>query len=1173
MKFDRLRLSGFKSFVDPVDLDILPGITGIVGPNGCGKSNLLEALRWVMGETSYKSMRGAGMEDVIFSGTNARPSRNHAEVQLFLDNSARGAPAEYNDSDQLEVVRRIEREAGSAYRVNGRDVRARDVQLLFADASSGARSNALVKQGQIGEIINAKPEARRRILEEAAGISGLHSRRHEAELRLRGAESNLEKLDDTLSGFETQYRQLKRQARQASRYRNISGQIREVEALALHLRWQEAEAKLAETETALIEARQSVAQAGSAAMQASTQQSELQAKLPELRMAETEKAAALRRIKLEQDGLEAEARRAQEMAMRLAEQLATIEQDMARGREALADAGQQQERLKAEEAELRAGIAADESAAENAAAAEVAANVEKLQAAEAVLDASNRALAEYSAQKQALQAGVEANQARREKLQAEQAKLAETRSAIEDEIAADFDLAARRSALSEAETLHSDAESALQAAAAALEAAIKAHDATLEPAREAQARLERLAGERDALQAMVLQNHDENHAPIVDSITVEAGYEVALGAALGDDLEVAANDKAAAHWGALGENGADAPLPDNVASLAQFVSGAPRLTRRLSQIGLVSQADGAELQKALKPGQRLVSLEGDLWRWDGYCAAADAPVAAAQRLAQRNRLEEVLTLMPQAEQDAEKAHQAVADALAVQQAKTQTHKAGRTALAEAQNALGEARQNTAQAEAGLATQQAKLNALEQAQARIAGDLEEINAAEARARENLQLVLQDSADADALAEAVAAARAEVEQCRAMLSEAQATLQNLQSQREARDSRLNRIAEDLAQWQTRFDTATAQLQDLAARQETVTQEKADMEAVPDQLADRRGQLADLVAAAETERQQAADSLAEAENALSVADADMRATQARHGEARELQARLEATKEGDAQRVGETAQRIREALQAEPEQALAISAHDTDKPFPDVEAMETKLEKLRRERETLGGVNLRAEEEAVELAAQIESLTGERDELTVAINKLRHGIGQLNREGRQRLLAAFETVNGHFRRLFTQLFGGGEARLELTESDDPLQAGLEIIAHAPGKKPQLLSLLSGGEQALTAMALIFAVFLTNPSPICVLDEVDAPLDDANVERFCNLLKEIADETDTRFLLITHHALTMARVDRLFGVTMQERGVSQLLSVDLTTAEQFAETGRDKNAMRQENQIKSAG
>ena len=1173
MKFDRLRLSGFKSFVDPVDLDILPGITGIVGPNGCGKSNLLEALRWVMGETSYKSMRGAGMEDVIFSGTNARPSRNHAEVQLFLDNSARGAPAEYNDSDQLEVVRRIEREAGSAYRVNGRDVRARDVQLLFADASSGARSNALVKQGQIGEIINAKPEARRRILEEAAGISGLHSRRHEAELRLRGAESNLEKLDDTLSGFETQYRQLKRQARQASRYRNISGQIREVEALALHLRWQEAEAKLAETETALIEARQSVAQAGSAAMQASTQQSELQAKLPELRMAETEKAAALRRIKLEQDGLEAEARRAQEMAMRLAEQLATIEQDMARGREALADAGQQQERLKAEEAELRAGIAADESAAENAAAAEVAANVEKLQAAEAVLDASNRALAEYSAQKQALQAGVEVNQARREKLQAEQAKLAETRSAIEDEIAADFDLAARRSALSEAETLHSDAESALQAAAAALEAAIKAHDATLEPARQAQARLERLAGERDALQAMVLQNHDENHAPIVDSITVETGYEVALGAALGDDLEVAANDKAAAHWGALGENGADAPLPDNVASLAQFVSGAPRLTRRLSQIGLVSQADGAELQKALKPGQRLVSLEGDLWRWDGYCAAADAPVAAAQRLAQRNRLEEVLTLMPQAEQDAEKAHQAVADALAVRQAKTQTHEAGRTALAEAQNALGEARQNTAQAEAGLATQQAKLNALEQAQARIAGDLEEINAAEARARENLQLVLQDSADADALAEAVAAARAEVEQCRAMLSEAQATLQNLQSQREARDSRLSRIAEDLAQWQTRFDTATAQLQDLAARQETVTQEKADMEAVPDQLADRRGQLADLVAAAETERQQAADSLAEAENALSVADADMRATQARHGEARELQARLEATKEGDAQRVGETAQRIREALQAEPEQALAISAHDTDKPFPDVEAMETKLEKLRRERETLGGVNLRAEEEAVELAAQIESLTGERDELTVAINKLRHGIGQLNREGRQRLLAAFETVNGHFRRLFTQLFGGGEARLELTESDDPLQAGLEIIAHAPGKKPQLLSLLSGGEQALTAMALIFAVFLTNPSPICVLDEVDAPLDDANVERFCNLLKEIADETDTRFLLITHHALTMARVDRLFGVTMQERGVSQLLSVDLTTAEQFAETGRDKNAMRQENQIKSAG
>ena len=338
MKFDRLRLSGFKSFVDPVDLDILPGMTGIVGPNGCGKSNLLEALRWVMGETSYKSMRGSGMEDVIFSGTNTRPSRNHAEVLLTLDNSARMATAEFNDTDALEVVRRIERDAGSAYRINGRDVRARDVQLMFADASTGARSNSLVKQGQIGEIINSKPEARRRILEEAAGISGLHSRRHEAELRLRGAEGNLEKLEETINNLQTQLRQLKRQARQATRYKNISGQIREVEALSLHLRWQQAVDMVAESESLLMSARKAVSEAGTAAASASTAQSEAQASLPQLRDDEAGAAAGLRRLTLEQESLDAEATRAAQMIARLEEQITIIHQDMEREKQVLADA-------------------------------------------------------------------------------------------------------------------------------------------------------------------------------------------------------------------------------------------------------------------------------------------------------------------------------------------------------------------------------------------------------------------------------------------------------------------------------------------------------------------------------------------------------------------------------------------------------------------------------------------------------------------------------------------------------------------------------------------------------------------------------------------------------------------------------------------------------------------
>jgi chromosome segregation protein len=366
--------------------------------------------------------------------------------------------------------------------------------------------------------------------------------------------------------------------------------------------------------------------------------------------------------------------------------------------------------------------------------------------------------------------------------------------------------------------------------------------------------------------------------------------------------------------------------------------------------------------------------------------------------------------------------------------------------------------------------------------------------------------------------------------------------------------------MTQWQQRQATAGTQVEALATRETAVAEEMTTYKDVPAALAEKRGKLADLIVEAEAKRQAAADALAQAETHLSEADTKLRDIQALVGSARETQARLEATVEANKLRLDETGQRIREALRIEPEKALAVSGHDVEKPFPDVEAMENKLEKLRRERENLGGVNLRAEEEAEEIQTQITTMTGEHEELTSAINKLRHGIGQLNREGRQRLLAAFDTVNGHFQRLFTQLFGGGTANLTLTESDDPLEAGLEIIAHPPGKKPQVMSLLSGGEQALTAMALIFAVFLTNPSPICVLDEVDAPLDDANVERFCNLVKEISQETETRFLLITHHALTMARMDRLFGVTMQERGVSQLLSVDLSTAEQFAESGGEK-------------
>ena len=1167
MKFDRLRLSGFKSFVDPVDLDILPGMTGIVGPNGCGKSNLLEALRWVMGETSYKSMRGSGMEDVIFSGTNTRPSRNHAEVLLTLDNSARAATPEFNDSDALEVVRRIERDAGSAYRINGRDVRARDVQLMFADASTGARSNSLVKQGQIGEIINSKPEARRRILEEAAGISGLHSRRHEAELRLRGAENNLEKLEETINNLQTQLRQLKRQARQATRYKNISGQIREVEALSLHLRWQQAVDMVEESESLLMTARKAVAEAGAASASAGTAQSTAQAALPDLRDGEAAAAAGLRRLTLEQESLDAEATRAAQMIERLQAQIDTIRQDAGREKQALEDAQTQLTRLDEEEAEMRASISQDESQAEQEAAARLEDAATHMAACEKAYDEASQAAAEFRARKQALEQAVAANSNRREKLQAERKQAENTRADIEDAIASDFDVAARRGEFEELQALETQTQQALSDAEAAYRAAREAQAAAGDPARDARAALERLVGERDALARLFSQTDEDAYPALVDDVTVSAGYEAALGAALGDELEASPDSDAPAFWGALGSTAPAQSLPDNVEPLSAYVAGSSLLTRALSQVGLVDKATGEKLQGALLPGQKLVSREGDLWRWDGYCAAADAPSAAATRLAQRNRLDELSGDIEAAERlaDTTKATQDTARE-AVELASTAQDEA-RQAAKSAQSAAAAAQKHLADAEAAVATQNAKLTALEASLTRIGEDLAEIEKAESAASQDLQALGGETA----LLESLEAARAVMEEARGAQAQARAELDGLKSRREARDARLARIGEDVSLWQGRQSAATAQINALAERETASSGEIAQYQHVPDALAEKRAKLADLIVEAEAKRQTAADALAAAETQLAEADKQVRETQALSGEARETQARLEATVEANKLRVDEAGQRIREALRIEPDKALAVSGHDAEKPFPDVEAMETKLEKLRRERENLGGVNLRAEEEADEIETQITAMTAEHEELTAAINKLRHGIGQLNREGRQRLLAAFDTVNGHFKRLFTQLFGGGAAELSLTESDDPLEAGLEIIANPPGKKPQVMSLLSGGEQALTAMALIFAVFLTNPSPICVLDEVDAPLDDANVERFCNLVKEISEETGTRFLLITHHALTMARMDRLFGVTMQERGVSQLLSVDLSTAEQFAETGQDKNVSDLKSEAKS--
>ena len=634
MKLTRLRLIGFKSFVEPTDFLIEPGLTGVVGPNGCGKSNLVEALRWVMGESSFKSMRASSMDEVIFSGTNSRPARNNAEVAMLVDNSDRSAPAAFNDQDAIDIARRIEREAGSTYRINGREVRARDVQILFADASTGARSPALVHQGRIGEIIQAKPEQRRRVLEEAAGISGLHARRHEAELRLKAAETNLLRAEDVIGQLAAQMDGLKKQARQAIRYRTVSSQVRKAEATLYHLRWTAANNEVAEAEHAKDTSLREVASRTEAQTEASKRQTQVAAGLPELREAEARAGAALHRLNVALQDLDREETRAKDRMAELDLRLKQFAADIEREQRMAADAEQALSRLAAEEETIRAE--ARESAGRRSGVdARVADADGALNAAEKIFSDLTTALADLAAQRNAFENAAREQAERAAKIAGEIEAIERELSTLHGDASAPLTAAVQgtQAALTEAEAAAVAAEAAHNVARAEFEAARDA-------AAESEKRVQRLETEAKTLSKMLSLETRSLWPPVIDNISVEKGYEKALGAALGDDLDAPVDPSSPMHWSKL-EAAGDPALPEGVEPLARYVKAPAQLARRLAQIGVVDKAAGEKLAAALKTGQRLVSREGDLWRWDGFVAAAHAPTGAARRLAQRSRFAEI----------------------------------------------------------------------------------------------------------------------------------------------------------------------------------------------------------------------------------------------------------------------------------------------------------------------------------------------------------------------------------------------------------------------------------------------------------------------------------------------------------------------------------------------------
>ncbi len=860
MRFKKIKILGFKSFVDQTDIDIEEGLTGIVGPNGCGKSNVVESLRWCMGETSPKSMRSSGMEDVIFSGTADRPARNNAEVTIFLDNKDRNAPAEFNNDEEIQIRRKIEIERGSEYRINGKEVRARDVQRLFADLSTGAHSPSLISQGRVGALINAKPIDRRAVLEEAAGISGLHSRRHEAELKLKGAESNLQRLKDIMRQLNTQINNLQKQAKQAEAYKSISEEITRLEGIVTYLKWYNLKESFEKSDTDLRSSEQLIQKYTLEVSQATNDQAKANEKIQPLREKEIEAAAKLNRINLERESLDKEEERIKELKKSLEQTIQQNIGDYEREQYQLENALKDLDALNVKKGDLIAEISID--------------------------DLNNEQI----------------NNLKEEKKQ------------LEDQI---------------------------------------------------------------------------------------------------DELE---------------EN--------------------------IEKYNSIKQSKRDEWQKALISEENLKSRESTLKEVEGY----DDPNKWTQIFSQKfyRNLSEISEKVIKAEE-------------------------------------------------------------------LSAD----------SRKSYDKASNDAKDAVTM-----------------------------SMQLREDLRQKDVEEKHSDWNYEYQrlskniqSSKNQINELKQRRLKSEEELKKITNRPEEIAQKRGQLIETKGFAETERQYAADRLAEADNELKKYENKLRKAQNDLANVRESKGRTEATKELAESRLSELESESIEKYNCKPDSIITklSIAEDLETLQNNFERNETRLERLKQQRDTLGVVNLRADLETKEIEQELEKMNSEKTDLETAIKKMRESIEELNKEGRARLLKAFDVVNNHFKDVFVQLFNGGKAHLELIDSDDPLEAGLEMMVSPPGKKLQSMSLLSGGEQALTAMSLIFAVFLTNPSPICVLDEVDAPLDDANVERFCNLLDDIADKTNTKFLIITHHALTMSRMDRLFGVTMAERGVSQIVSVDLKKAEEI--------------------
>ena len=1136
MKFKSVRISGFKSFLEPTEILINDGLTGVVGPNGCGKSNIVEAVKWVMGENSARQMRGDEMDDIIFAGTSERPARNFAEVSIKLDNSERKAPANFNHLEEIEISRKIEREKGSIYRVNSKQVRARDIQLIFADNGTGARSSGIVSQGRIAQIIDATSEDRRIILEEAANIKGLHNRRHEAELKLNGANENLNRLMDIEQTYQDQLIELEKQGRKAARYRSVGDRLRKAEATLFLTLLNTAENEFNDFKNHLDIAKENVNKGQINVSKHTEAKQEILDELPEFKKLETKKITVLQSLNITKIRLEEEKSSAKTTLNNILNQISQIETDIQREVEIKQDAKKTLLGLFTEEEKLKSE--STNFLTKKTDALKLVKDLKaKTEEANTKLSTITSEIYSIKSDKSDLEKRISVLT---DKIKNSEFQISEFNSKEDEQL-----LKKNNQQLSKLKQILRNKNQNLVSNKQELikleEKEVKLSDQKSNTDQNFNV----INAELNSLSS-ILGDDTLNKNSLEKSINNIGNLEKAIGSVLGETLLAPIHSDQNhflknTYWRNDLKTKFSTELPKGAIPIISEIKKNSILDIALIGVGIVKDEETAyDLQKNLSFGQALTTSKGGLWRWDGFVQPQGVQNSYSERLQQIAKLRLLQNKLP-----ALKKEQKIIE----------------SKIDENQLGISKCKRDIIELESQISELIKNSNTLELTNSKLDAKLlsskvllkEHLDITKISQKElaGLKNQLNNSINLPSLLADELKIRNIADQCRNELADAMASEQQIKTHESFQARNLMQINNQSENWKKRENEASMRLISLQDRLKKLKDDQKRLTSLPDDFEKREEDLNKQIDKAVQDKNIASDKLVHTETNLHNIEKLEREAEQKVSSFREEMIKIEASLNLARTKIQNIEARVFEKLRINTDKLLEIVGfNEKNNLNVSIELLERTVQRLINERESLGAVNLRAEEEMKEMKEKIETMSSERIDLELAIEKLRTGIFELNKEGRQRLKDSFNDVNKNFKDLFQKLFGGGDAELKLVGSEDPLKAGLEVLASPPGKKMQLLSLLSGGEQALTAISLIFSVFLCNPAPICILDEVDAPLDDTNVGRFCNLLNKIVAETNTYFMVVTHHRLTMAKMDRLFGVTMEQKGISRLVSVNLEEA-----------------------